>query len=445
MKKIKNFMNKNIVVLGLGKTGFNVAKTLKELGANVIVNDLNTPTNLDEIHILENNNITVITGSHPDNLIDDNIDMLFKNPGIPYTNPVVQQAIRKGIPIFTDVELAYLIAQAPIISITGSNGKTTTTTLIYEMLKNKNAKLAGNIGISSVQVAKNANPKDLIIMEMSSFQLKGVQKFTPNIAVITNIYDNHLDYHKTREDYLNSKLNLIKNLTQEHFLILNGDLKESYTFESLTKAKVLYFSTQKQLDAYVKDDKIYIFDEYIMDVANIKVPGIHNIENVLAAILVAKILNQSNEMIQKTVSSFHGVKHRTQYVGEKNGIKFYNDSKATNILATTMALKGFKNKVILIAGGLDRGNGFETLEQPLEKVKTIVVYGQTKEKIAQTAEKVGVKKIIIVDTLEEAVSKAYQSAKFGDDILFSPACASWDQFESFEVRGDKFIEAFNNL
>lgn len=444
MKQIQTFKDKNIVVLGLGKTGFHVAKTLKMLGAHVVVNDLKTPEDLTEVNTLKALGVTVITGYHPKDLVRQDTDILFKNPGIPYTNSVVQSALAHQVPILTDVELAYLISQAPIVSITGSNGKTTTTTLIYEMLKNKQVHLAGNIGISSVQVAQEVREKDTIIMEMSSFQLKGIDTFKPHIAVITNIYDNHLDYHETREDYLQSKLNILKNQTETDVVILNGDLEESYEFAQLTKAKVLYFSKENPAAAYVKNNQIIVFDEVVMNVSDVKIPGTHNLENILAACIVAKLFNQTHEYIKNAVRNFTGVKHRSQFVREVNSVRFYNDSKATNILATQMALNGFDEKVILIAGGLDRGNGFETLEPSLEKVKTIVLYGETKYKIGEVAKQVGVE-TIIVNTLEEAIKAAYLRAKQQDVILFSPACASWDQFDSFEIRGDKFIEVVNSL
>lgn len=445
MKRIDMFDKKRVLVLGLAKSGYNAALLLHELGAEVVVNDGKTPEDLTDVRDLMDKGITVITGEHPMTLFDSPFDYMVKNPGIPYHNDMVQKALSLDIPVYTDVELAYLISQAPIIGITGTNGKTTTTTLLTNMLQpNPNGAktwVAGNIGIPATTVAKQAKAEDVIVMELSSFQLMGVQAFRPMIAIITNIYEAHVDYHGSREAYVAAKLNLLKQQVETDVLILNGDLKESEWIAQHTKAKVHYFSkSNPNADATVVDGEIKVFGETIMHVADIKVPGLHNLENVLASALAARLYGQDAQHIQAAVQQFTGVKHRSQFVKTVNGRSFYNDSKATNILATQMALDGFEERVILIAGGLDRGNGFETLVPSLEKVKTLVVYGQTRHKLEQAGHQAHVTNVIGVETLEEAVAKAYENSVTNDVILFSPACASWDQFANFEERGDAFIE-----
>lgn len=444
MKQIEMFKNKRVFVLGLAKSGYNAALLLHELGATVVVNDGKTPEDLTDVHALEKLGITVVTGEHPMSLFDTPFDYMVKNPGIPYKNDMVQKALELEIPVYTDVELAYLISQAPIIGITGTNGKTTTTTLLTNMLQpNPNGAktwVAGNIGIPATTVAKEATEKDVIVMELSSFQLMGVEAFRPSIAIITNTYEAHVDYHGSRESYVGAKLNLLKRQTEADSVILNADLQESKEFVKQTRAKVYYFSkTDPNADATVVNGEIRVFGEVIMHVSDIKVPGLHNLENVLASALAARLYGQDAQYIKAAVQQFTGVKHRSQYVKTINGRSFYNDSKATNILATQMALDGFKERVILIAGGLDRGNGFDELVPSLDKVKTLVVYGQTRDKLVSAGQIAQVSNITSVDTLQEAVSQAYAQSEENDVILFSPACASWDQFANFEERGDAFI------
>lgn len=450
MKQIDNFKGKNVLVLGLALTGYHVAMLLHELGAKVTVNDGKTPEDLTPVTELEALGMTVVTGSHPAELVNETVDYVVKNPGIPYSNSLIVAATALQIPVLTDVEIAYLVSQAPIISVTGTNGKTTTTTLIANMLAMhptyRTVEIAGNIGVPSTQVAKRVHAEDVIVMEMSSFQLMGVQQFKPHIAVITNIYEAHLDYHGSRQGYVAAKLNMIRQQSADDYLILNGDLPESADFAKISQAKVCYFSkTDTSAQAYVKDNTMYVFDQPICTIDTIQVPGEHNLENVLAAALVAVLTGQTTTQIVTAIQNFTGVKHRTQYVTTVNERLFYNDSKATNILATKMALNGFSSPVILIAGGLDRGNGFEELEPSLQMVKTLVVYGETKYKLEQSAKAAHVQTIAVVDTLEQAVQTAYRLSQPKDVILFSPACASWDQFKNFEVRGDTFIAAIEQL
>ena len=449
----KVFEHKRVLVIGLAKSGVAVAKLLLNQGAIVTVND-RTPLeeNPDAKSLIEEG-IRVLAGSHPVDLLEEHFDFVVKNPGIPYHNCMVEAAIKKGVPVYTEVEIAYHLLEGLIIGITGSNGKTTTTTLASLMLKEsfpeRQVYAAGNIGIPLSELAEKSTNKDIYVSELSSFQLMGIDQFKPKIACIVNIFSAHLDYHGSREEYINAKLQLTKNQTEEDYLVYNADYPELITLiEGNTKATLVPFSRKNALEfgASVKDDYIYFNNEKVISVSTIQVPGTQNVENVLAAVAIAKLAGATNDGIKKAVQNFHGVKHRTQFVKEVNKRRFYNDSKATNIVATQTALRSFKNQsVILIAGGLDRKNGFDELVPDLTSVSGIVLYGETKNKLQEAAKVAGVSVIEVVNTLEEATKKAYEISKEEDIILLSPACASWDQFKNFEIRGDEFIQVVENL
>ena len=449
----KVFEHKRVLVIGLAKSGVAVAKLLLHQGAMVTVNDcIPLEENPDAKSLIEEG-IRVLAGSHPVDLLEEHFDFVVKNPGIPYHNCMVEAAMKKGIPVYTEIEIAYQLLEGLIIGITGSNGKTTTTTLASLMLKEsfpeREVYAAGNIGIPLSQLAEQSTKEDIYVSELSSFQLMGIDQFKPKIACMVNIFSAHLDYHGTREEYIKAKLQLTKNQTEDDYLVYNADYPELITFiEGHTKATLVPFSRNNVLEfgACVKDRYICFNGEKVIPVSTIQVPGTQNVENVLAAVAIAKLAGATNEGIQKAVQNFHGVKHRTQFVKEVNKRRFYNDSKATNIIATQTALRSFTNQsVILIAGGLDRGNGFDELVPDLTAVSGIVLYGETKEKLQEAAKVAGVPVIELVNTLEEATKKAYDISKEDDIILLSPACASWDQFKNFEIRGDEFIQVVENL
>lgn len=452
MKQIKQYENEKVLVLGLAKSGFSAAKLLNDLGALVTVNDGKPFEENPEAQGLLEQGVRVITGHHPIELLDEDFSLMVKNPGIPYDNLLVAKAEELHIPILTEVELAYQVAECPIVGITGTNGKTTTTTMIGLLLnqerKTGKAHLAGNIGFPASEVASKATADDDIVMELSSFQLMGIKSFKPQIAVITNIYEAHLDYHKTRENYVAAKWAIQQKMTADDYLVLNWNSTELQELSTQTGAQIVPFSTTEKLDngAYLSDGQLCFKKEKIMAASDLGVPGAHNIENALAAIAVAKLKGISNEGIRKALSNFHGVPHRTQYVDTINGRKFYNDSKATNSLATEMAISGFDNdRLILLAGGLDRGNEFDELIPSLEGVKAVILFGETKDKLADTARRAGIQTIILTSNVETAVPLAYEQSEDGDSILLSPANASWDQYPNFEIRGDKFMHAVKQL
>ncbi|MHC9532857.1 UDP-N-acetylmuramoyl-L-alanine--D-glutamate ligase [Dellaglioa sp. BT-FLS60] len=452
MKKITNYQNKKVLVVGLAKSGLNAAKLLKDLGAFVTVNDHKKIDDNPEAKELLAEGIKVITGGHPLSLLDEDFELVVKNPGIPYTNPLIAKAMEKGLPIITEPELAYEISEAPMIGVTGTNGKTTTTTLISLMLnqerKQGQAFMAGNIGIPSVSVARKATKNDIIVTELSSFQLCGIDQLKPEIAVITNIYEAHTDYHQTRENYVKAKMRITENQDSDDFLVVNWDLEELHELVKASRAQIVPFSRLDKIEtgAYVKDDNIYYQDELIMKTADINIPGEHNIENALAAITVVKIKGVTNSAIKEVLSTFTGVRHRTQFVSVWHNRKFYNDSKATNIEATEMAVKGFSQPIILLAGGLDRGFTFEKLVPVLkEHVKAMIVFGETADLMRSAGEAAGITEIKQVTDVVAAVPEAYKLSADNDIILLSPAAASWDQYPSFEVRGDEYIDAVEKL
>ncbi|MFE8695278.1 UDP-N-acetylmuramoyl-L-alanine--D-glutamate ligase [Cytobacillus sp. FJAT-53684] len=449
MKQVNHYLHKKVLVLGLAKSGVAAASLLHKLGAFVTVNDYKPLSENMEAQGLLEQGITVICGGHPIELLDEGFELIVKNPGIPYHNPMIEGAAAKGIPVITEVELAYQISEAPFVAITGTNGKTTTTTLVFEMLKEggKLPLIAGNIGTVAASVAQEATEENTIVIELSSFQLMGIEAFNPRIAIVTNLYDAHLDYHGTRTEYVQAKANITRNQTENEFFIVNADQEQTLAIAENSNAQTIPFSTKRVLEngAYIREGWIYFNAEQVIATKDIMLPGAHNLENILSAIAAAKLSGVENEAIFKVLNSFSGVKHRLQFVCEHKERRFYNDSKATNILATQNAIAAFNEPVILLAGGLDRGNEFDELIPFLKNVKSVITFGQTAEKIERVAEKAGIKTIKRVDNVEKAVPEAYQLSEPGDVILLSPACASWDQYKTFEVRGDIFIQAVHML
>ncbi|TMN23494.1 UDP-N-acetylmuramoyl-L-alanine--D-glutamate ligase [Lentibacillus cibarius] len=447
LKALEKFPYRNVLVLGLAKSGTAAAKLLLEAGKKVRVNDKQVADKA-LLHELQSLGAEMITGSHPLSVLDD-VEVIIKNPGIPYDNPVLAEAAKRDIPILTEIELAGILAGNVIIGITGSNGKTTTTTLIANMLNqgDRSAKVAGNIGAVATEVAQTLEEDEQLVLELSSFQLMGVPTFKPRIAVLLNIFEAHLDYHKTFENYRQAKCNIFANQTADDHLIYNAD--DPVVQRSVTAANSIKipFSVTERLEngAWADETGIYFADEKIMDKADIVLVGKHNVENILAAVCAAKLSGATNEAIRQVLMTFSGVKHRLQHVATVKGRMFYNDSKATNMLATQKALSAFSNPVILLAGGLDRGNEFDDLKPYLRDVKGIVLFGETKEKLRRVAVEAEVPSIQVADNMDEAVKLAYGLSERKDVILLSPACASWDQYRTFEERGDMFERAVHTL
>lgn len=453
MKRIKTYEGKRVIVVGLAKSGLNAARLLKKLGAIVTVSDQQPLADNTEAQALEaEGGYTVLTGEQSPSQLDAGFDLMVKNPGIPYDVPLIKAAVDQQLPIISEIELASEVSEAELIAVTGSNGKTTTTTMITKMMNQERhsgkSAYAGNIGVPASSVAQSLTEDDTLVMEVSSFMLLGTTSFHPHIAVLTNIFANHLDYHKTRANYVKAKMRITANQTADDYFVVNFDSDELVELSQQSQAKVVPFSRlgKTKEGAYVSEGTLYYQDQAIMKASEIKVPGEHNIENALAAIAVAKIEGRSNDAIKHVLTTFGGVRHRTQYVLTSEGRIFYNDSKATDIEATEMALKGFKQPVVLLAGGLDRGYTFERLV-PFFKdhVKGIVLFGETKHLLADAAKAAGITEIHFSENAESGVAEAYQLSAPGDVILLSPANASWDQYPNFEDRGDRFIKAVEDL
>ncbi|WP_240697285.1 UDP-N-acetylmuramoyl-L-alanine--D-glutamate ligase [Sporolactobacillus sp. THM19-2] len=446
-------MNKKVVVLGLGKSGYAAAKLMKVLGANVTVNDRNDLSADPHALELERQGIKVIGGAHPLDLIDETVDVLIKNPGIPYSNPMVRKAQKTGVRVITEVEIAAEVSEAPFIGVTGSNGKTTTTMLIGEMMKGSTHQpvVAGNIGTALCSVVQQVSPQNVLVSELSSFQLLGTETFHPEVAVVLNIFEHHLDYHGTVENYAKAKARITLNQTADDTLIYNADSRRCVHYiAEVSKANKVPFSTTKRLPegAYIQDDVIYFRNEKIMPCSQMGLPGEHNLQNALAAVAAARIYGVPAPFIAGVLRSFTGVRHRLQYVDTIQGRIIYNDSKATNILATSKALHAFPGKgIVLLAGGLDRGNGFDELVPFLKKadIRAVLLFGQTAAKLQDACKKAKIPIIKTVENVEAAVPEAFALSKPGDVILLSPACASWDQYKSFEQRGDIFIHDVNKF
>ncbi|KRM78320.1 UDP-N-acetylmuramoyl-L-alanyl-D-glutamate synthetase [Lapidilactobacillus dextrinicus DSM 20335] len=452
MKEITDYQNKKVIVLGLAKSGVHAALLLHKLGALVTVNDIKPLSENPSAQELVEAGIRVIAGSHPLALLDEDFSVMVKNPGIPYTNPMVKRAQELNMPIITEPELAYEVLEGEFIGVTGTNGKTTTTTLINLMLneglKVPRSFVAGNIGVPASEVAQTIKADQTMVTELSSFQLLGTTELKPHIAVLTNIYEAHLDYHGNRHNYIEAKMNLVKNQTAADYFVINWDTEEWRELSQRTQAQVVPFSRQglSHEGSYVQDGLICFKEEQICPAAIIKIPGQHNIENVLAAVAVAKIKGVSNEAIANVLRTFAGVRHRIQFVEEWQGRRFYNDSKATNIEATTVALQSFEQPIVLIAGGLDRGFVFDELVPLIKKdVKAMVVYGETADLMKDAGEKAGLSTIIKVDNLVEATQQAVKLSEPNEIVLLSPAAASWDQFKTFEDRGDLFIKTVEEI
>ncbi|QGQ95776.1 UDP-N-acetylmuramoyl-L-alanine--D-glutamate ligase [Paenibacillus psychroresistens] len=461
------YKDKQIVVLGLAKSGVAVAKLLHEAGAKVIVNDKKARSLCPEAEVLEVRGIAVVCGEHPTGLIHSEVELIVKNPGIPYSAEPLQKALELGIEIVTEVEVAYHICKAPIIGITGSNGKTTTTTWVGLILEAAELSpiVAGNIGRALCEAAEEATSEHIMVVELSSFQLKGTSQFKPHIACLLNLYETHLDYHGSFEDYMASKAKLFANQTADDIAILNWDDAHCRKLIPSIKAKLLSFSMREELAAgvflKVLEDKaewiVYRngsgFNQAILATANLGIPARHNIQNALAVTAIALSCGVSIDIIAKVLQDFRGVEHRLEFVSVRAGITYINGSKATNPAATIKDLEAFERPIVLIAGGLDRGTEYNELAPYFrEKLRALVTLGETKDKLKQVAAQAGIQLIRSVDNgnssaeiLEEAVILASELAEDGDVVLLSPACASWDMFVSYEERGRIFKQAVHNL
>lgn len=438
---------KRVLVIGMARSGISVAKILDQLGAYVIMNDLKEEKKLtDLINDVKPYVKEFILGNHVTNF--DAIDLIVLSPGVPLDIEPIKIAKREGIKIIGELELAYNLLEGEFIGITGTNGKTTTTALVGEIFDNAGLHnhVVGNIGLPVISKMFESYEETYLITEVSSFQLETVETFKPKIAAILNITPDHLNRHKTMESYIDAKKKIFMNQKNHDYLVLNYDQEITRKIgEEALEVNVIYFSLKNTLTEgiYVKENEIVIKDGSlelsVCKVEDILILGDHNIENALAATAIAYFAGINIEVIAKTLKSFKGVEHRIEYVRTINDVKFYNDSKGTNPEATIKAIQAMTGDTLLIAGGMDKGSNFDSLIEAFEKkVTTLVVFGETKNIIKEVAEKNSQCKIYVVDTLKEAIMKSINVSKPGDSILLSPACASWDMYESYEHRGQEF-------
>ena len=444
------YENKKIFILGMARSGYEAAKILAKRNNEIVLADINPNQDKSHIEELEKLGIKLYLGTDEDDIFDESFDIMIKNPGVKFDNKYVKYAESHNIKIINEIEMAYhlLPKGVKLIAVTGTNGKTTTTSLIYEIVSSAfkgKTHLAGNIGFPLCQILENIKENDYLVMEIGVPQLHDFYDFNPDIAVLTNIFEAHLDMFGTRENYNNNKLKMFQNHTSKNIAIINHDNADAFRITKDIKSTKKYFSSNEKIDgAYLLNDSIYYYNEKIIDTKDIKLQGKHNYENIMCAIMVAKELGISNEIIVGVLKEFGGVEHRIEYTRTLNGIEFYNDSKATNVTSTQIALNTFKKPTILILGGLDRGHSFEGLTEYMKNVKLVVSLGQTNKRIKEYCDKINIE-CHVNDTLEEAVNDAYKNAKSGDVVLLSPACASWDQYKCFEDRGTEFKKLVNNL
>jgi UDP-N-acetylmuramoylalanine--D-glutamate ligase len=451
MKRVDKMNNKKkALVLGMARSGYEVAKLLVSKGYDVTINDINKEQQTEKIGELKSLGVKIILGDHPDDLLDSTYEVMVKNPGIKNDHKYVLRAQELDIPVINDIELAYLYfpSNITIIGVTGTNGKTTTATIVYEIIRasSKSVYLMGNIGYPACSFVSNLKDGDIVVMEISDHQLCNINNFKTNISILLNISEAHIDFHGSYDAYKNAKKKIFSHHTHDDIAILNIDNKEVMELTKDILSNKKYFSSHMSNKACCTINHGYICynNNRIINVDKIKIKGIHNYENIMAAIIVSKELGISDDVIINVLTTFKGVEHRLEYVKTLNDREFYNDSKSTNVTSTKMALSSFNKPIILILGGLDRGHSFDDLKDSMIKVKCIVAYGEVKEKVKCFATQCHIS-CEVTDDLESATKKSYTLSKEGDIILLSPACASWDQFKDYEERGNKFKNYINNL
>lgn len=446
------FKNNKVLILGLARSGYQAAKVLIKRGNTVILNDGKAEEKLDQEQIkeLREAGVELIFGGHPDDLLDSSFDYLIKNPGVPIDHKYVLKARELGIEVINEVEMAYrlLPENVKIVGITGTNGKTTTTTLTYEILHKAlgdKVFLAGNIGYPLCSILDKVKENDIIVMEVSCQQLENLSTFRPNVGLITNLSPAHIDFLKSYENYKYVKSKLFKNQDSSDVAIANMENNDVLEITKNIKSQVKYFSSVKEINGcYLKDGAIYYYGNKVIDTDSIFIAGKHNLENCMGAIMIAKEFKVSNDIICDVISNFKGVEHRLEFVAKVNGRSFYNDTEATNIKCTQIALSSFDKPIIVILGGLERGQDFFELAPFMEHVKAIVGIGQCRERVLEFGKSVNIP-TYIYEKLSDGFDKCYEISENGDIILLSPASASWDQYKECEVRGVEFKSKVEEL
>lgn len=446
------FENNKIFILGLARSGYQAAKLLIERGNKVVLNDGKDEEKHDkeQINELRSLGVELVFGSHPDNILDESFDYLIKNPGVPIDHKYVLKARELGIEVMNEVEMAYRLLPEGVkmIAITGTNGKTTTTTLTYEIMKKAYGDkvfLAGNIGYPLSSILNDVKNGDIIVIEVSCQQLENLTEFNPDVALMTNLSPAHIDFLKSYENYKRVKAKLFQNHTRDNVAILNIENDDVLEETENIKSTVKYFSSKKEINGgYLKDNDIYYYGEKVMSRDDIFIAGLHNVENCISAIMLVKEFGVSNEIINEVISNFKGVEHRLEYVDTIDGRRFYNDTEATNIKCTQIALSSFDKPIIVILGGLERGQDFNELTPFMKNVKSIIGIGECRERVLEFGNSLNIP-TYIYEYLTDGFDKCFEVSNEGDIILLSPASASWDQYKECEVRGAEFKKKVEEL
>lgn len=446
-----DFSGKKVLVVGLARSGMAAIRVLRKLGADITLSESKKKEDIKELDFLNENGVEIV-GQDMD-VFERDFDLVVKNPGVPYRSPMMQRLAERGIPVITEIELAYQVAQPQhYIAITGTNGKTTTTSLTYEILARAfpgKAHLCGNIGIPLCEIVMENGLMEegghYIALEISNFQLVNIDKFRPEVATIINLTPDHIDFMGSLDNYYKSKTEVYRNMADSDVFLLNADdpVVREYTDRYAVKCISETFSVENEnADCIIKDGYIQIRGEKVLPLDAIKLVGKHNLQNVIIAVSAAKAVGIFNDIILDAVSAFKGVEHRIEFVREIGGVKYYNDSKGTNTDATITALKAFDRGVILLVGGFEKGLPMGEMKKHLGCVKKVIGFGACGARLVNDL--VG-ENGIVVTTLDEAVAEANKIAESGDTVLLSPTTSSFDQYTCFEERGDHFKKIVNAL
>lgn len=446
---------KKVLVFGSGKSGIGASDLLAKVGAFPVIYDGNAETDKDAVvHKTDGAYpVTVYAGELPKE-VQDSLDLVVLSPGVPTDLPLVKSFYEQGLPVWGEVELAYRVGDGEVLAITGTNGKTTTTALLGKIMQDarESVFVVGNIGTPYTSKALEMKPNSVTVAEISSFQLETIDEFAPKVSAILNITEDHLNRHHTMEEYIRVKELITENQGTEDVCVLNYEDEVLREFGKHLTPRVVYFSSGRKLDEgiYLDGNKIILKDGEkeieVVKTEDLKLLGKHNFENVMAAVAMAYYDGVSMDSIRKSICEFTAVAHRIEYVTEKNGVVYYNDSKGTNPDAAIKGIQAMNRPTLLIGGGYDKQSGYDEWIEAFDgKVRYLVLIGQTKEKIKEAAEKHGFHDIILCEDLKEAVKVCEEKARPGDAVLLSPACASWGQFDNYEQRGDMFKEYVRNL
>lgn len=446
---------KKVLVAGCGKSGIGAAQLLEQAGSCPVLFDENVKLDVEELREKTGfgDGLEVILGTVPKEIMGE-LALVVVSPGIPVDTPFIEAFRDAGIPVWGEVELAWNFGKGSVLAITGTNGKTTTTTLVGEIMKAyfDSVFVVGNIGTPYTGEALNMNERSVTVAEISSFQLETAVSFHPHVTAILNITPDHLNRHHTMENYVAVKESITKNQTKEDFCVLNYEDGYTGSFGERCKAQVIWFSSKRRLEnGYYLDGEMICRNmgqgqEELLNIHDMNLIGVHNYENVMAAIAMAAAFGVPMEQILSVVKSFQAVEHRIEYVATRRGVIYYNDSKGTNPDAAIQAIRAMRWPTVLIGGGYDKGSTYDEWIEAFEgKVKLFVLIGQTREKIAECARKHGIENIVFADSFEEAMELCVKGAQPGDAVLLSPACASWGMFPNYEVRGQMFKEYVNKI